>query len=213
MLMLLGEVRFSFFCSIMSEAVTKKVVKKDGSKATKLEKQVAKALIDLEGTVKDLVAILRTMYIHAAKLIEFNQMGKRKEAIVIFLPCAIHRKVRRHLNRIIRELEKKFSSKYVIFVAQRTILSKQYARQSRGLRRPRSRTLTAVHDAILEDVVYPTQIVGKRTRVRVDGSKILKIYLDPKDAKEVDVKLVCFAAVYKKLTNKTVECMFPPSQD
>jgi len=191
----------------------KKIIKKDGSKATKLEKQVANALIELEDTVKDLVGVLRETKIHAAKNIDFNQMGKKKETIVIFLPCAVHRKILRHLNRIIRELEKKFSGKYIIFVAQRTILSKTYTRQSKGQKRPRSRTLTAVHDAILNDVVYPTQIVGRRTRCRVDGSKLMKVYLDPKDAKEVDVKLVAFSAVYKKLTNKSVEFLFPPSHD
>ncbi len=32
-----------------------------------------------------------------------------------------------------------------------------------------------VHDAILSDLVYPTEIVGKRIRYRLDGSKILKV--------------------------------------
>lgn len=44
-----------------------------------------------------------------------------------------------------------------------------------AVQRPRSRTLTAVHDAILEDLVYPAEIVGKRVKYRIDGSKIMKV--------------------------------------
>jgi len=81
------------------------------------------------------------------------------------------------IHRLTRELEKKFSDRHVVFVAQRRMLSKPTLTSRVKQKRPRSRTLTNVHEKILEDLVYPTEIVGKRTRVAVDGSKLLKVYV------------------------------------
>jgi small subunit ribosomal protein S7e len=95
-------------------------------------------------------------------------------------------------------------------------------------KRPRSRTLTNVHEKILEDLVFPTEIVGKRTRVAIDGSKLLKVYvilvlvsprwadggsryslLDSKDATSLEYKLDSFSSVYRRLTGKDVVFEFP----
>ena len=58
-------------------------------------------------------------------------------------------------------------------IATRRIL--RPPKKGSAVQRPRTRTLTAVHDAMLEDVVYPAEIVGKRVRYRIDGSKIMKV--------------------------------------
>lgn len=61
----------------------------------------------------------------------------------------------------------------MVVIATRRIL--RPPKKGSAAQRPRSRTLTAVHDAMLEDVVYPAEIVGKRVRYRLDGSKIIKV--------------------------------------
>jgi len=202
-------------------SVSRKIVKAKDESVTELEEQVAKALVELEMTSKEMASELRDLFFLSAKQIELSPSTTTttsaaaapsvvgKSALIIFVPYRFHKRFQKLQSRLIRELEKKFNGKHVIILAQRTIMSKQYNRQHPGQVRPRSRTLTAVHTAILDDLVYPTQIVGKRTRFRLDGTRLLKVYLDPKDVKEVDYKLKTFAIVYKKLTNKNVEFLFP----
>merc|ERR1712080_78399 len=76
-------------------------------------------------------------------------------------------------------------------------------------KRPRSRTLQAVHTAILDDLVYPAEIVGKRIRVRLDATRLFKCHLDKAQQTNIEHKTETFAAVYKKLTGKEVTFEFP----
>lgn len=146
---------------------------------------MAKAIFDIEVSPScDIKAELRDVYISGAKDVE---VGKAGMAMVVHFPFRVWKIVKKIQGRLIRELEKKFNRKHVVLVANRTILDKNFRRK--GLKvRPRSRTLTAVHESILEDLVGPTEIVGKRTRIAVDGSKLLKILLDPKDKDKENIE-------------------------
>ena len=42
-------------------------------------------------------------------------------------------------------------------------------------KRPRSRTLTAVHDSWLDEMVFPAEVVGRRIRVKLDGKRVHKV--------------------------------------
>lgn len=170
------------------------------------ELSVAQELLNLELTSTELKGNLRDLYITAAKEVD---CAKGLKAIILYVPYKLLRPFHKIQLKLVRELEKKFSGRVVLIVAQRTILGKSYNRNAKtsGLR-PRSRTLTAVQDAILDDIVFPTEIVGKRTRCKVDGKRILKVYLDGKDQANVEGKTDTYADVYNKLTNKQVSFYF-----
>ncbi|OMH80275.1 40S ribosomal protein S7 [Zancudomyces culisetae] len=183
--------------------------KANGVAATPTELLLAQSLTDLEKSVPDLKKDLRPIQISAAKEIE---VGQGKKAIAVFVPVPLLKQTRRVQQRVTRELEKKFSDSNVVFIAERRILPRPTRKSRQKQSRPRSRTLTAVYEKILEDLVYPSEIVGKRTRVKVDGSRTTKCFLSSKDATNVGYKLDTFSTVYKQLTGKDVVFEFDQDQ-
>merc|ERR1712093_57609 len=188
-----------------------KIQKPKGVEPDVLEESVATALYELQVNSKELKPALREVHISAAKEVDIRDGRK---AVVIFVPVpklAQFQKLIKQKN-LIGELEKKFSGKQVVVLAERRIIRKELP-NNRQLRqkRPRSRTLTAVHEEILNDIVYPQEIVGKRTRVKLDGSKLLKVHLQD-DNKAVQERLDAYSKVYKKLTGKDIVFEFPSAK-
>lgn len=174
------------------------------SEPSDLDLKVASALVELENT-SDLKADIRAFQFISAKE---TTNGQGKSALIIWVPVpqlALIHKVQQKQQRLIRELEKKFPDRHVLFLGERRILPKPGRKGSKqSQKRPRSRTLSAVHDALLEDLVYPADIVGKRLRYQVGGNRLYKVYLDPKEFTSVDYKVDSFQHVYTKITGKQV---------
>ena len=189
--------------------MTSKIVKANGAQVSEFETEIAQELTNLENSAD--LSDLKALYILAAKEVSVSGSGNKK-AVVLFVPYKLFPRFKKIHAKLVLELEKKLSDRHVVIIAQRTILSQNFTRKAKvkaGSVRPHSRTLTSVYEKMLEDLVYPTEIVGKRTRYKVDGSKTLKVLLDPKDQINVETKLDTFAAVYSKLTNKNVTFQFP----
>ncbi|KAB1211202.1 40S ribosomal protein S7 [Morella rubra] len=182
----------------------KKIHKDKDVEPTEFEDTVAQYLFDLENTNQELKSELKDLYINTA--VQMDISGNRK-AVVIHVPYRLRKGFRKIHLRLVRELEKKFSGKDVVVIATRRIV--RPPKKGSAAQRPRSRTLTAVHDAMLEDIVFPAEIAGKRVRYRIDGSKIIKIFLDPKERNNTEYKLETFSGVYKKLTGKDVVFEYP----
>ena len=172
-----------------------------------LEVQVAQALADLELNLADIRADLAPLKIMSAREVDVTT---NKKAVVIMVPYIQLQMFRKIQTKLVRELEKKFSGKHVVIVANRRILKKPgKSNNVKKQKRPFSRTITAVHTAILEDLTFPVEIVKKRTRVRADLTKQIKVFLDPKEQATVESKVDTFAAVYKRLTGKEIAFEFP----
>ncbi|KAL9249474.1 Small ribosomal subunit protein eS7-like protein [Drosera capensis] len=182
----------------------KKIQKAEGADPSEFEETVAQALFDLENTNSELKSDLKDLFINSASQIDIS--GGRK-AVVVHVPYRLRKAYRKIHVRLVRELEKKFSGKDVIIIATRKIL--RPPKKGSATKRPRSRTLTSVHENILEDLVQPAEIVGKRVRYRLDGSKIMKVFLDPKARNDTEYKLESFSGVYRKLCGKDVAFEYP----
>ncbi len=187
--------------------VLQKVVHKDGSALSEVEKRVSSELGQLEATHTALKEALAGLTVSNVK--EIDVEGGRK-AVILFVPFPSLAGWRKVSKQVVDELEKKLTNSHVLIIANRTMISeKAFNRNTKtaGVR-PRSRTLKAVQEAILDDIVAPSEIVGKRIRVKTDGSKLLRVLLNPKDAHSLGDKVETFRAVYTKLTNKAVSFEF-----
>jgi small subunit ribosomal protein S7e len=198
----------------MSQPALNKIAHNSPSRQqpSELETSIATALYELETNIPELKVALRPLQFVSARELE---VGHGKRAIVIFVPVPLLAGFHKVQQRLTRELEKKFSDRHVLILAMRRILPRpkrsNRSRTSQTQKRPRSRTLTAVHDAILADVVYPVEIVGKRLRTKEDGSKVLKVVLDEKERGGVDYRLDTYSEVYRKLTGRVCGFEFPLS--
>ncbi|GMM32178.1 ribosomal 40S subunit protein S7A [Martiniozyma asiatica (nom. inval.)] len=173
---------------------------------TELELKIANAFLEIETSSSDLKAGLRGLQFKSVKEIE---VAGNKKAIVILVPVPLLASYHAIQVRLIRELEKKFPDQHVVFLAERRIIPKPARKSPVGQKRPQSRTLTAVHEKIMEDLVFPTEITGKRVKYLVGGNKVAKVLLDSKNSTAIDYKLDTFQSIYQKLTGKQVVFEIP----
>lgn len=112
-----------------------------------------------------------------------HEFSDGTSALVIHVPVPILKALQKPLpriqNRLIGELEKRLSETYVVFIAARAVMKKPVRGTLQKNPRPRSRTLTSVHENLLSDLVYPTEIVGKRTYIGLK-KKLIKVYVKEK---------------------------------
>jgi len=177
-----------------------KIIKKSGEKPTDLEDEVAKSLAKLEQANKEYKAHLSIIFINSVSTVQYDQAdGKASEYLLVRIPHRSFAAFKKVGFLVQKHLETQYAPKPVIIVANRTIISPS-AKHHPSQMRPRSRTLTNVYKEILNDVVFPSSITGRATRVTLDGKKHQKVYLDPLDQVQMESKIDAVVHCYHKLT-------------
>lgn len=195
-----------FVTFLLTVDIMEMILKPEGVKPTDFEVAVANEIAEIAKKTKDLAEPLKTFKMTAAKEVEVE--GDKK-AIIVFVPYKLFKAFRMIQTRLTTELEKKFEGRPVVFIAQRTILAKNYRRAHKFQgKRPHAYTLTAVHNAIIDDLVYPCECVGKHTHISCTNGNYIKVFLGAQGQQEVENKLPALSTIYRKLTSKNIQFEF-----
>lgn len=188
-----------------------KLFKKAAESPSQLEELIAQAIYDLENSSTEWKNDLKDLYIVGAKEVDFTTKGKKGRGVyLIYVPYPCLKLAQKIHKRFVPELESRLKA-YCLFVAKRTIQSK-WKKTHKSQKRPYSRTLTDVHDAVLEDLLLPTTPIGRRVRHRLDGSTVTKVILDQNDKDIIEDKLDAIAHIYKKISTKDITFEFRQEQ-
>ena len=176
-------------------------------KPTELEEETAKTLTAFEQSSKDIQKDLRMVFLNSVEEVEYElTTGGSSKYILVKIPYRSLQFYKKVQSQMIDHLEDKFKWP-VIVVVNRTIDSKRKI-QHASQKRPRSRTLKAVHQAILNDVAVPASIVGRRARVSQVTGFTEQVFLDPLDKMLVEDKLEAIQHAYAKLTTHKITLEF-----
>lgn len=170
-----------------------------------VEQQVGLALADsvahLEGDNKRIGS-----FIEVNRVIEIP-MGKEKPALLVYFSHKSHKVLLTPLyKKIVSDLEKKLKT-IVLLVSARNIQSR-WIKKNRTQKRPYSRTLTSVQEAVLTELLLPGSVISDRTRVRLDGSQVRKLVLDKTEQHFLEERTEAIRNAYKKLTTRDIEINF-----
>merc|ERR1712190_553606 len=156
--------------SNMVLSITNKLQKKNNQRASDIENNVAQTLLEIQNGA-DAATKEQLMQLHVVAVKEIDVGGRN--ALILMVPAQQVAGWQEVQTKIVRELEKKFSGKHVLVIGARKVMAKEARKAGAKCykqKRPISRSVKHVHEAILEDCVFPAEITGKRIRHKMDDS-------------------------------------------
>ena len=183
--------------------MSKKENQKKGT-VSEIQKNVSTALEKIKDSEKEHKAELEPLKIEHANEI---QMSENQKCYLIQISTNNLAGFKKVHSLLTKKLEQHLSNTVMIIPARKRVNGKEY-RTFVSKKVPRDRTLTAVFDGYLDDILYPATIVGKRIRYPVGKTRTYKVLVDPLDKDSIEYKLPAMTACYRALTNRNLEIEF-----
>lgn len=182
-----------------------KLSNKNRATVNEITKNLTTVLTRFQDNEPSLKKDLEALKIESANEIS---VGENKRCYLVQVNESSIKNLHNVHSDIVKKLEDHFATPVVIVPFRKKINGKLY-RSYIGKQVPRTKTLTAVYDSLLEDLLYPATIVGKRIRYPKGKNRLFKVMVDPIDKETIEYKTNAIAASYKALTNRDLVIDFP----
>ena len=133
-----------------------------------------------------------------------NEQNVTNSALVVYLTFNFLKENKETVPKFINEIIKR-KEKNCFVVSKRTMI---HPLGKFNQKIPNNRTLTAVYDTLFEDMIYPAQIVGKRTRFSTSGKKLIKYHLNEESKAYTESRVELLSHVYNQLTQRSIAVEF-----
>ena len=167
---------------------------------TEIEKNFNNELNKIKNNEKDIKELESIKIVNASEV----ALEGNKHCYLVQVECASEKDLKKVNTLLTKKLEDHFSTPVVIIPAKKRINGNLY-KKYQGTKVPRDRTLAAVFDAYLDDLVFPATIVGKRIRFPKGKVRHFKVLIDNMDKDAIEYKVPSITACYKALTNRDLQ--------
>ena len=174
-------------------------------KVPEFQKNVLTAYEKIKDSEKDHKEILDQIQIEHVNEVKMDEDKKCCLVQVSTTNSTGYKKIHPFLNK---KLEESLSIPVILIPSKKRVNGKEY-RTFVSKKVPRDRTLTAVFDGYLDDILFPATVVGKRIRYPTGKTtRVYKVLVDPLDKESIEYKLPAMVACYRALTNRKLEIEF-----
>jgi small subunit ribosomal protein S7e len=178
--------------------------KESSKKSNETQKIVSTAFEKIKDSEKEHKADLEPIKIEHSNEV---QMSDDQKCYLIQISTSNLAGFKKVHSLLTKKLEESLSNPVILIPAKKRVNGKEY-RVYVSKKVPRDRTLTAVFDGYLDDILYPATIIGKRIRYPTGKTRTFKVLVDPLDKDIVEYKVPAMVACYRALTNRKLEIEF-----